>query len=1042
MYFSNGSLRSSFMNDEEREVGMTFTPFDNNTIFSTSPLPQQQQRPPPQQQLALSPMSYQHKNILEENFIPVTESSPFISSGTVTTLKHSSTLPVAGGILGSSVKTGCGDTSAQHMYYENTIEQLTEHEEKEQQQSKQTSLHSFNLSSSSSNRQISSYPTSDTIIPTNTTQQITPLPPSSLSTSSLPLLSSPLSPSSNTDDKMQLRILGIAENGAKSRVETQIKLCVQLVTNQGTKVPHWSFIRIPESLLARSKLRKAQQKKLTGKGIFSTGNEGPDRSKILDLSATVICVSEPNKKLKMCTGCVRRERKRAERKKDSHLTEAALSATMSDDSFEQERKRILLFNCEPFMEFTSGDAILPTRITCYCRHHNERSGFRYIIQFMLRDSIGNIVATGETPSIMITDDHKSSKQSIPPLPPTSLSFPTTINNNDNFIVTKQKRRRTNYAPATPASSKRGSTCTTIGGRTGYDNSNKTNEELSPSSTSSLQSPQRYQSSMIFQLHNHMNDRQQQKFSEEYTNLLPTPAEEQISPVFGKTESETNNSDTSSWYISDRPALPTNSSLSSLPILNENNDNNLTTTTSTTNLQIAATTATMLHKNEQQQTFINQDNNNNNNNVSSMIPTSSYPYSITTNTTNNFSSRNNSINFTSTSSTSTSPSLNTSTTNTTPSPIMVYNHNNNSTHNQNSNNLISLSTTPTPTPHIERLVPGQGPVHGSIEITILGSNFIEGLTCLFGDRPAHTVYWSPSTLVCILPASTHPGTVTVSFKEHPIVITRQQASLFTYYDTNDHTLMELALQVVGLKMNGTLQEAKHIAMGIVQGGKQKQQNTNLSSISSPSVMRSTNKDNVTTHCITNVEQYVANALEAVDVDDISLMNLQGHTLLHLAVLCGYKRLALLLLTKDSSNIVGVQDRNGMSPLDMAFLKNDKVMIEMLLQDSSNRHTKSCLSKSPFPQNRTTEQQHMTIVSSPSGEIQKQLPEEHYQQEQQIFSSLFTKSEQQQQQQEQQEQNVKKMLASNLLCSMEKNRSGFAERKYHDLFWLPISLNNMK
>ena len=106
---------------------------------------------------------------------------------------------------------------------------------------------------------------------------------------------------------MQLRILGIAENGAKSRVETQIKLCVQLVTSQGTKVPHWSFIRIPESLLARSKLRKAQQKKFTGKGTFPAGDECTNISKILDLSATVICVSDPNKKLRMCTGCVRRE---------------------------------------------------------------------------------------------------------------------------------------------------------------------------------------------------------------------------------------------------------------------------------------------------------------------------------------------------------------------------------------------------------------------------------------------------------------------------------------------------------------------------------------------------------------------------------------------------------------------------------------------------------------------------------------------------------------------------------------------------------------
>ncbi|CAJ0832917.1 15338_t:CDS:2 [Entrophospora sp. SA101] len=68
-----------------------------------------------------------------------------------------------------------------------------------------------------------------------------------------------------------------------------------------------------------------------------------------------------------------------------------------------EQNKILLFNCNQIVDFNSGDIILPTRITCYCRHHNEKVGFR------IKDHTNNIIATGMSPPIMITDDHKSSK---------------------------------------------------------------------------------------------------------------------------------------------------------------------------------------------------------------------------------------------------------------------------------------------------------------------------------------------------------------------------------------------------------------------------------------------------------------------------------------------------------------------------------------------------------------------------------------------------------------------------------------------------------
>ncbi|KAI9489564.1 hypothetical protein BDB00DRAFT_608985 [Zychaea mexicana] len=671
---------------------------------------------------------------------------------------------------------------------------------------------------------------------------------------------------------MQIRILGISENGAKTRVETQIKLCVQLVSSQGTKVPHWSFIRLPEFMLARSKLRKTQQRKLSAKHYAIECDE----SKVLELTAKVICASDPAKKLRMCAGCVRRERKRAERKKDSHSTDAALSATMSEDAFEKERDRILLFNCEPLVDFNSGDTILPTRITCYCRHHNERVGFR--IRFSLHDCNGNVVATGETPSIMITDDHKSTKQ--PPPPPSNSITPAAAG---------RKRQRTEYAPATPASSRRGSISTA-------------------DSSSSYSTPRQ----SIINLFPHPLTSDQQ-LSLDQISPLPTPAEERVSSIFG--------TDTTSTTSSTTTAIATTASSWSIPQhlyasgSSSTMNNTLDLTTAGTDHMLPQTPGALFGHHPSS--------------ISAMIPTS------TTTTLNQSNLVPSHRSTTSTSSMNVAP---TSATPSTPSPVTPCN--------SQQNHIVSLlSHAPSSTPRIGRLVPAQGPTHGAIEITILGSNFTQGLTCLFGDRPATTLCWSPSTLVCVLPVSPQPGPVVVSFKEHPLVIDGHDVSLFTYYDTNDRALMELALQVVGLQMTGKLQDAKQVAMGIVHGNKQ--QTNNGSSSPTPASSAPNHQQQQQEASMISMEQRIINALEAVQVDDVSLMNTQGHTLLHLAVLCGYKRLARLLATKNSCDVNGAQDRNGMSPLNMAFWKGDKSMAQVLLGSSSssdnNVLSSNCISR---------------------------------------------------------------------------------------------------
>lgn len=226
------------------------------------------------------------------------------------------------------------------------------------------------------------------------------------------------SPMIKSDTPWHIRVLGLPYMGAKSRVETQIKISLQLADSQGELATNWTHIKLPEHLVAKDKLKRKNPK-------YGTEEKASiPESKMLSLEAAVICETHPDDKIIMCPSCVHRERKRLKRKRDNKVARAAnkeggeakLAALLStnelpdlndDMIMEEERRRILLFNCNELVEFSSGEATIPTRITCYCRHHSEKVGFRIV--FVLKDCTDQVLATGRSPTIMITDDHKSSK---------------------------------------------------------------------------------------------------------------------------------------------------------------------------------------------------------------------------------------------------------------------------------------------------------------------------------------------------------------------------------------------------------------------------------------------------------------------------------------------------------------------------------------------------------------------------------------------------------------------------------------------------------
>ncbi|KAI9331459.1 hypothetical protein DFJ73DRAFT_648092 [Zopfochytrium polystomum] len=187
---------------------------------------------------------------------------------------------------------------------------------------------------------------------------------------------------------LQFRILGVPTQNARSRVETQIKICLQLVSMpKGEKVSHWSYLKLPEHAVTRDKVKR---------GVVQDFLQLPPNS-VLTLEARVVCASDPTRTVQLCTSCAQRERKRSRKTAEED----------AEDFPGQQIDRTLLFSCPGHVDFSSGDTILPTRIACYSRHQNEKIGF--CVYFVGRDASGNAVATGLTPPVLITDDHKAGK---------------------------------------------------------------------------------------------------------------------------------------------------------------------------------------------------------------------------------------------------------------------------------------------------------------------------------------------------------------------------------------------------------------------------------------------------------------------------------------------------------------------------------------------------------------------------------------------------------------------------------------------------------
>lgn len=220
------------------------------------------------------------------------------------------------------------------------------------------------------------------------------------------------------------------------------------------------------------------------------------------------------------------------------------------------------------------------------------------------------------------------------------------------------------------------------------------------------------------------------------------------------------------------------------------------------------------------------------------------------------------------------------------------------------------------PLIQKIIPALGPIRGGIEVTLLGFNFRPGLTVKFGLKNALATHcWLDSTIVTYLPPALQPGQVLVSFEG----LDGGQL-VFTYTDDTDRQLIELALQIVGLKMSGRLEDAKNIAKRIV--GSDSPQSEWLAS-----ARRALEElERGATEQLLILFLRLAELPACLVIPNWLLANAQGQTLLHLAALRRYDSLAMFLLLHGCKADVG--DNQNLPPLLYAALSGHRRLIRVL------------------------------------------------------------------------------------------------------------------
>lgn len=180
-------------------------------------------------------------------------------------------------------------------------------------------------------------------------------------------------------------------------------------------------------------------------------------------------------------------------------------------------------------------------------------------------------------------------------------------------------------------------------------------------------------------------------------------------------------------------------------------------------------------------------------------------------------------------------------------------------------------------------------------------------------------------------------------------------------------MELALQVVGLKMTGKIEDAKNVAMRIVGGNtggdisdSRGSSSNHMQLCSSPAGSITLNRDLRSLLFIRageteNFENAVVDFLSILDTplefgvapdaipttDAISHPTTTGQTLLHLAAFMKFPTLVNFLVERGAD--IDARDKNGFTPLHFAVLSSTEECIRILVQAGADREIVNSMGK---------------------------------------------------------------------------------------------------
>lgn len=619
--------------------------------------------------------------------------------------------------------------------------------------------------------------------------------------------------------------------------------------------------------------------------------------------------------VKICSGCIQRERKRASRKKQRKPEE--------DELFQKdEEKRVIVFNTSEIKEWTEptksssggyGDrgsvppgsmqVELPMRIACYCRHQNEKLGFQVI--FTVKDHLDNVVAQAITNSIMITDDHKTQAPSAPaPTGPSpSLADGTQVpgvgvfSSGQNIdgcagpqsptdLQGLQQRFNSQYQLTPSSFAAPGS----VNGGSAPQSSRSLSRGASPSDFQGPQSKRRKHSSSG-------------RLPSELT-MTRLEAPQSASAMNNAAQLAAARGFASP---TERPFV-TPSSMSGQygngpPTPNPNNDNNPffnptpAQRQSLDNLAGAALTPT---------------------------PNSTHPSRPGTpggSNRNGFQDAHLSVGLGANSSSQVWP---------------------------------PISNTPNRLPTvIHKLVPAEGSITGGTEVTLLGSGFYPGMEVVFGDTLATTTtFWGDKCLNCLTPPALQPGLVSVVFKhEHPTfgqvqqpqTLMPKQQLFFRYVDDRELQMYRLALNILGQKL-GSQADAFHTAQQIMGSDPNAFFNmqADMSGNSSGGQQRQVpGHDNQGK--LGDLDSKMLTYLEFIDLDNsprpprYNSRSTTGQTLLHFAASLGLTRFAAGLLARGANP--DVQDNIGNAPTHLAALNGHAHIVHRLRLAGANPNARS-------------------------------------------------------------------------------------------------------